>query len=175
VDDFDDDQAGEIRAVSAGVLEDGTIAVMLSVPGHDELAEMAFAGDLHTLFMAFGAPKPIDLEGTKGNDLYCQEIVTRAWPGGTPSCGGDGRHRSTGAGGSLRGKRRCGRMSDDWVLAMHAAIERDARNAPVAVARRAVFELAAVIADLSDSEAVAILTLIDDEIMAPIAAREPAR
>jgi hypothetical protein len=76
-DPFDDDQAGEVRAVSAHVLYDGNIAVMLAVPGHDEPAEMTFPGDLHTLFMTSEESKPIDLDGTKGDDRYCQEIVAR--------------------------------------------------------------------------------------------------
>ena len=58
-------------------------------------------------------------------------------------------------------------------VAEHQAAEA-ARHTPVAVARRAVFELQALLADMSDQEAVAVLTLIDEEIMAPIAAREPA-
>lgn len=76
-DPFDDDQAGEIRAVSARVLYDGNVAVMLSIPGSDELAETTLPGDLHTLFMTSEESQPIDLDGTKGDDRYCQEIVAR--------------------------------------------------------------------------------------------------
>jgi hypothetical protein len=55
-------------------------------------------------------------------------------------------------------------------VAEHQAAEA-ARNAPVAVARRAVYELASILADLADAECAAILTLIDDEIVAPLEAR----
>lgn len=59
------------------------------------------------------------------------------------------------------------------IVAEHQETEA-ARNAPIAVARRAVFELAALLDDLTDQETVAVLTLIDEEITTPLAAREPA-
>jgi hypothetical protein len=78
MDDFDDDRAGgEIEAVSARVLFDGNLMVMLRVPGSDELAEVAVPGDRHTLFMSFAESTPIDLGGTRGDDRYCQELVAR--------------------------------------------------------------------------------------------------
>lgn len=72
-----DEPSGEIRAVSARVLYDGGIAVMLSVPGEDEPVEATFDGDQHTLFMTWDESRPIDLAGTKGADRYCQELVAR--------------------------------------------------------------------------------------------------
>lgn len=57
------------------------------------------------------------------------------------------------------------------IVARHQAAEA-AQNTPVAVARRAVFEIVSLLEELNDRELTEILTLIDDEIMAPIALRE---
>lgn len=78
-DDFEA-STGEIRAVSASVLYDGSLTVMLSVPGQDELVETSFAGNEHTLLMNWSEPrsKPIDLDGVTLADRRCQEIVARA-------------------------------------------------------------------------------------------------
>jgi hypothetical protein len=75
--DDEDDEIGEIRAVSAEVCYDGSVAVQLAVPGYDEPVETTFPGNEHTLLMTWDAARPIDLEGTTAADRRVQEIVAR--------------------------------------------------------------------------------------------------
>lgn len=82
MDDWQDDAEshGEIRAVSARVLYDGSLAVTLIVPGEPEPVETVIAGDEHTVMVVFGseaASRPIDLQGTPALDRRCQRLVAR--------------------------------------------------------------------------------------------------
>lgn len=77
--DFDDDAPeGEIRAVSASVLYDGQIAVLLAIPGQDEPVDHTLPGDEHTVMMTHhGQSMTVDLEGTTAADRRCQRLVAR--------------------------------------------------------------------------------------------------
>jgi hypothetical protein len=79
-DDRQDEPEDAIVAVSASVLYDGSIAVLVSVPGEDEPAEAVFPGDANTLLVVWGnerAQLEVDLDGTTTLDRRCQMIVAR--------------------------------------------------------------------------------------------------
>jgi hypothetical protein len=66
-DDRYEEPEGEIVAVSAAVRYDGSVAVTLSVPGHDEPTRTAFPGDADTLQVVWGSERAlheVDLAGT---------------------------------------------------------------------------------------------------------------
>lgn len=77
---LDDDTAdGEIRALSAAINYDGTLAVLLVVPGVEEPVEHVLPGDDHTVLLCHDEkqPLPIDLDGTGAVSRRCQELVAR--------------------------------------------------------------------------------------------------
>jgi hypothetical protein len=79
-DDRQDEPEDAIVAVSASVLYDGSIAVLVSVPGEDEPVETVFSGDANTLLVVWGSERAqleVDLDGTTTLDRRCQEIVRR--------------------------------------------------------------------------------------------------
>lgn len=75
----DDAPDGEIRALSAAVLYDGQVVVMLAVPGVADPVEHTVPGDDHTLLLNWDEahPLPVDLDGVTAADRRCQRIVAR--------------------------------------------------------------------------------------------------
>lgn len=105
---LDDDEQGEIRAVSAAVLYDGQISVMLDVPGHDELVEHAIQGDAWTVLLTHhGQSLPIDMGGATATDRRCPELVRR----GVRRLNED----------MDRQRERMGRHRDEWMDGDHVA------------------------------------------------------
>lgn len=75
---LDDDDPGEIRAVSAAVNYDGSLTLLLDVPGSFEPVEHTIPGNPYTVLLTWQATTQIDLHGTTSADRRCQELVARA-------------------------------------------------------------------------------------------------
>lgn len=74
----DDAPEGDVRALAARVNYDGSLTILLDVPGEQDPVEHTIPGDRHTVLMTYhGQSKDVDLAGTKADDRRCQEIVAR--------------------------------------------------------------------------------------------------
>lgn len=74
----DDAPEGEVRARAAHVNYDGTITVLLDVPGELEPVEHIVDGDRFTVLLTFhGQTLPVNLTGTTATDRRCLELVER--------------------------------------------------------------------------------------------------
>lgn len=75
----DDTPDTEIRVLSAAVNYDGSLSVMLAVPGYDDPVPHTLPGDTSIMMycLAEEHPEPVDLDGTTAISRRCQELVAR--------------------------------------------------------------------------------------------------